>query len=279
MFSPLKRLWVLTRDLVIQVETQSKHARNARQDTDIDWTTMGVLTLAALILSILEYYGSSTHWKSLEPLVGLFSDDPAATLGTIFADRDYGRLARLTYWSGTTFLGYFVIPALFITLIMKHRLRDFGMKLEGALTHWKIYVGLYVLVLPFVIAVAFHPSFQRTYPFYQAADRSLLDFFAWQIVYAAQFFALEFFYRGFLIHGLKARLGIYAIFVSTIPYCMIHFGKPLPETVGAILAGIALGLLSLYTRSIWMGVAIHISVAITMDITSLAVQGRLPFFQ
>ncbi|RAL21658.1 CPBP family intramembrane metalloprotease [Lujinxingia litoralis] len=277
MISPLTKLWTLCRREIRRVEVQSRHAQAARPEDAIDWTTMGVLTLAALILAILEYYGSSTHWKSLEIFLTPFSDDPAAALSAVFTNREYGRLARLTYWSATTFIGYFVVPALFVKLIMRRNLSDFGMKLSGAMKHWKIYVGLYLVVLPFVIAVAFHPSFQRTYPFYQAADRSLLDFFAWQLVYAAQFFALEFFYRGFLIHGLKNRLGIYALFVSAIPYCMIHFGKPLPETVGAILAGVALGGLSLYTRSIWMGVAIHVSVAMTMDITSLAIQNRLPF--
>ncbi len=51
----------------------------------------------------------------------------------------------------------------------------------------------------------------------------------------------------------------------TIPYCMIHFGKPMPEALGAIGAGVVLGLLSLKTRSIWLGAAIHIGVAWTMD--------------
>jgi hypothetical protein len=51
----------------------------------------------------------------------------------------------------------------------------------------------------------------------------------------------------------------------TVAYCMIHFQKPLPECCGSIVAGVALGLMSLKTRSVLLGAALHISVAWTMD--------------
>jgi membrane protease YdiL (CAAX protease family) len=76
-----------------------------------------------------------------------------------------------------------------------------------------------------------------------------------------------------MVHGLKEKFGFYSIFVMMVPYCMIHFQKPMPETIGAILAGIILGALSLKSRSIWLGVAIHYSVAITMDIAALYQKG------
>jgi membrane protease YdiL (CAAX protease family) len=58
--------------------------------------------------------------------------------------------------------------------------------------------------------------------------------------------------------------------VMVVPYCMIHYGKPMPETLGAIVAGIVLGTLAMRTRSIWGGVLIHIAVAITMDMMAVA---------
>ena len=33
-----------------------------------------------------------------------------------------------------------------------------------------------------------------------------------------------------------------------VPYCMIHYGKPLPETLGAIGAGLILGTLAMRTQ-------------------------------
>ena len=89
-------------------------------------------------------------------------------------------------------------------------------------------------------------------------------------MYALSFVALEFFFRGFLLFTLERALGAYAIFVMIVPYCMIHFHKPVAEVAGAIFAGIVLGTLAMRTRSIWCGVLIHVSVAWTMDLLALA---------
>ncbi len=99
--------------------------------------------------------------------------------------------------------------------------------------------------------------------------------YAWWALYALQFVALEFFFRGFMVHGLKWRLGYAAIFVMVVPYNMIHFGKPLAEAIGAILGGVTLGTLSLKTRSVWWGAALHIAVAATMDLLALWHKGLL----
>ena len=58
-----------------------------------------------------------------------------------------------------------------------------------------------------------------------------------------------------------------------VPYCMLHFHKPLPEALASIVGAIALGFMSLRTHSIWMGTAIHVSVAWSMDAASLWRQG------
>jgi membrane protease YdiL (CAAX protease family) len=208
--------------------------------------------------------------------VGFWSDEkPEAVLRAIFRKHDRAELWRLSYWSFATFFAYFLLPAVYIRFFLKERLTDFGLQLQGTLKHSWIYIVLFLAVLPLVIIMSMTESFQRTYPFYDQAHRSVQDFLAWQVLYAIQFFSLEFFFRGFLIHGMKHRFGYYAIVFSVVPYCMIHFGKPLPETLGAIIAGLALGTLSVFTRSIWLGVAIHISVAVSMDISSLIAQGKL----
>jgi membrane protease YdiL (CAAX protease family) len=60
-----------------------------------------------------------------------------------------------------------------------------------------------------------------------------------------------------------------------VPYNMLHFGKPMPEALAAIVGGIVLGTLSLKTRSIWWGAALHISIALTMDVCALVHMGRV----
>ena len=84
-----------------------------------------------------------------------------------------------------------------------------------------------------------------------------------------RFVALEFFFRGFLLFSLEERLGYNAIAVAALPYGLIHYGKPFPEAMGAIVAGAVLGMFALRTRSIAGGALLHIFVATTMDMLAL----------
>ena len=256
-------------------DEETRAALNSRPSGGLDWQVIWILVLAATVLSLLDYYGGSGDWRTMEIFLRPFADDSNALVESIFLHQEYGRLARLAYWSGTTFIGYFILPLLLIKLVFRQRLRDYGLPWPGSRAPFGIFLVLYLFMAPFVVGVAFTDEFQSTYPFYHLADRSLFDFLAWQCIYAAQFFALEFFYRGFLIHGLRHRFGVYSILLSMIPYVMIHFGKPLPETLGSIFAGIALGAITYHYRSIWPAVAIHIAIAFSMDLFSLSAQGRL----
>lgn len=240
----------------------------------------GVLLCCALCLTLLEYLGASNRmpaavlasWRSLgRALAGWLPAALAPTLAGLLDDR----LLRLAWWSGSCFLYYFAVPALFVRLVLRQRVRDFGLSLQGFRRHLPLYVMLYLLVLPAVIAASYSPAFQHTYPFYGNAHLSLLHLAVWELLYGLQFFSLEFFFRGFLVHGLAPRLGLLAVPVMTVPYCMIHYGKPLPEALAAILAGLVLGTLAYLTRSIWCGFLIHSSVAVTMDVLALGQKGLL----
>ena len=160
--------------------------------------------------------------------------------------------------------------------LMRGRLRDYGLSTRGMSRHVWIYVALFAAILPIVIVASYTKPFVATYPFYKYAGRSWTDFIAWELMYAASFVALEFFFRGFLLFALERQMGAYAIFVMVVPYCMIHFNKPVAEVCGAIFAGVVLGTLAMATRSIWCGVLIHISVAWTMDCLALLHTTGLP---
>lgn len=77
------------------------------------------------------------------------------------------------------------------------------------------------------------------------------------------------------MQSLKPSLGFYSIFVMTVPYCMIHFGKPMTESFAAIFAGIFLGWLSYKNNNIWLGLLLHCTVALTMDVLALHHKGLL----
>jgi membrane protease YdiL (CAAX protease family) len=58
-----------------------------------------------------------------------------------------------------------------------------------------------------------------------------------------------------------------------IPYVMVHFNKPLPETFGALGAALILGALALRAGSFIPGFFLHWAVGLTMD--ALAVRSMV----
>jgi membrane protease YdiL (CAAX protease family) len=158
----------------------------------------------------------------------------------------------------------------------KDSLLDMGLRVRGILSHAWIYLLCVAVVIPLVFVVASSPDFGNYYPFYKLSSRSWVDLGAWEAMYIAQFFALEIFFRGFWLSALRKSLGSGAIFAMCVPYCMIHYGKPYLEATGAVIAGIALGSLAMRTKSIYSGFLVHVSVALTMDFTALALRHGIP---
>lgn len=231
-----------------------------------------VLVTSALALTAIAFGSRDSSW-----LVSLLDTFGLSALAERLESATRSRIGRLVFWSLVSIAGY-VIPALIaIKLVLREPARDFGLRFKAAWPHWPLYVGLMAGALPFVVLASYSPAFQAKYPFYDLAPgEGLIPTMAvWWFLYAAQFVALEFFFRGFMVHGLKDRIGYAAIFVMMVPYNMIHFEKPMAEAVAAIGGGAVLGSLSLRTGSIWWGAALHIGIAGSMDVLALAQKGLL----
>ena len=177
------------------------------------------------------------------------------------------------WWSGACLVGYLVIPALLILFVQRQPLRLRGFSGRGFIRHVWVYLGLYALMLPAIFWAAGQGRFLATYPFVNAAQRDFDVFIRWEIAYVLQFFALEAFFRGYLLFTLERRMGSLAAFVMAVPYAMIHFHKPPAEAFGALFAGIFLGALALRFRSWFGGALLHSLVAITMDILAVRKAG------
>ena len=152
---------------------------------------------------------------------------------------DY-QLLGLIHWVVFCVIGFAFLPALYIRLCGR-RIRDMHLGWGGLNTHWRTYALLYCLIFSAVFGVSYLGEYQDIYPFYQNAGRSYYDLMVWELAYGIQFFALEFLFRGVMLSGFRKWLGVGAIFVMLIPYCMIHFGKTASESIGAIFAGVILG--------------------------------------
>ncbi len=237
-------------------------------------TMVVVVITSAVALTIINFFARDPAWVSgLWAGVGL---DPAPVVRWL-SSASSGQLARLTVWTAVQLFAYVGLPLIVIRFIIRKPVADFGVAWRGIGTHWKPYVLLFLISLPVVIWASFSPAFLSKYPFYDvpAGEGLWPNMWIWWVMYAAQFVALEFFFRGFMVHGLKWRMGYAAIFVMVIPYNMIHFAKPLAEAFGAILGGVTLGTLSLRTNSVWWGAGLHIAVAATMDVAALMHKGLL----
>ena len=214
---------------------------------------LAILVTVAVSLTLQEYIGSHDTYEKWFPFDG----------------SDNWELYGFAWWSGWRLLGYVIIPMIVLACLPGERIRDYHVSAKGTLEHLWIYVVLFICVLPAVVLASTTPAFRHTYPFYRMANRSYTDLVCWELLYAAQFLSLEFFFRGFILQGLRRALGANALFVMIVPYCMIHYGKPMPETLGAIGAGLILGTLAMRTRSIWGGVMIHVGVAVSMDVLAM----------
>lgn len=171
-------------------------------------------------------------------------------------------------WCGLIVLFYLLIPMLLIKIVLKEKLQTYGLGWNQLHRHGWPYALLLGVMIPIIVGASFNPYFKEYYPFFSYASASIAGFLLWEAAYGLHFVAVEFFFRGFLLFGLAERLGPYAILISTVPYCMIHFAKPPGEAIGAILAGLALGYLAWKNRSLWGGALLHWGVAITMDLAA-----------
>jgi len=216
------------------------------------------------------------YLKDKESVARFLEGTDLEWFGGLIAYSPENNLPGLAWWVAVVTVFYFVGPLLIIRFAWNADPRDFGLKPRIEPGFWKLLAACIGIMLPLVYLMSLTSGFSAKYPFLQIFSgepyigRTLL---VWELIYFVQFFGLEFFFRGFLVHSLKRSLGLYSIFVMTVPYCMIHFGKPPAETLAAIGAGIFLGWVSYRNGSIWLGLVLHCTVAFSMDIFALYAKG------
>jgi uncharacterized protein len=212
----------------------------------------------AIVLTLLEYFFLSSRVLAS----GWLRDVPP---------RDRDLWASLVWVAATSFF-FLVVPAFIVRFWHREPLASVGFRVVGVVRHLPVYLLLFALMIPVLLMVAKRPDFLQTYPFVRraVADRNVL--IAWEAAYVFQFFALESFFRGYVLFTAARVLPRAAIAVTAAPYTMIHFHKPFPECMGALGAGLLLGFLALRYRSFLGGFVLHSLVAVTMDL--LAVRQR-----
>ncbi len=140
----------------------------------------------------------------------------------------------------------------------------------------KPYLYLLLITGVFIGIGSFFGDIQAYYPRYRISDgqqfaryydvNGWIPLVVFEISYASNFITVELFFRGLLIYAFVRYFGAYAVLPMTVAYCVLHFGKPLTESLSSIAGGYALGILALKNRNIWGGVILHIGVAWLMEL-------------
>jgi membrane protease YdiL (CAAX protease family) len=270
----LPALWWFFRDTWRELDDEATVWRvKLASEGRMDYRPFVALAMCAAILTLQEYYGGrSTYDDAIRPLLARIETKHPLLVRLGKFDELYG----FGWWAATRIAGYVTPLAVWRICFPEDSLLDMGFRTRGFFKHAWIYGLFLAVVLPAMLVVSREPDFGAYYPFYRECSRSWLDLLVWESMYFAQFFGLEVFFRGFWLGALRRSFGSGAIFAMAVPYCMIHYGKPFLEANGAIVAGIALGSLSMKTRSIYQGFLVHITVAGLMDCLALWHRHALP---
>jgi hypothetical protein len=230
----------------------------ARQLAELRLLVTGIDPVAALICTIAAAAYTLSHFEGSS---GYFT----VTLLHRFHFGSFTDLAPDMYWLLASNVLFGLLPLLAL-IVLREPLSEYGVTL-GDKRFGLVLTGLFLgVMLPIVFVISHQPAFRGTYPLNQGAARDLRHFVIWEILYVGYFVGWEFFHRGFLLFGLRRRIGNLAIFVAAVPFTMEHFAKPEIEAWGSFVAAIALGFLAVRARSFWYGALIHGGVALFMDL-------------
>ncbi len=137
---------------------------------------------------------------------------------------------------------------------------------------WKPYLILLACMVPLIVFASTRPDFLATYPklknvafFTDTSPTPWLHKLLFEISYGIDFITIEIFFRGFLILAFAHFMGKDAILPMAAFYCVIHFGKPLPECISSYFGGMLLGILVYKTHTIIGGLVVHLGIAWLME--------------
>lgn len=176
-------------------------------------------------------------------------------------------LYRYLYFFGATFIVLGVFPLAIALILWNERPSTWGVTLGK--DKWRYLFASLILVLLLVPALALAsniPSIAAIHPLSKLALKylkALLYYEAFLLLYVAGW---EFFFRGFILFGLKRTTGDAAIYLQAIPYAIMHLDRSGIEALASIPIAVLLGHLAARTGSVLYGIIVHWLCAITLDI-------------
>ncbi len=192
--------------------------------------------------------------------------------------KDEAHYFFVTVYSWLTSLLFIVIPLIIFNIVIENIK---GRNLYGLLIRrfdFKPYVLLLIISAVFLFFGSFLGDVNSYYPRYLhsggpdfAGINNLNEWvmvLTYEFSYALSFISVEHFFRGFLVLGFVRYMRGYAVIPMVVCYCLLHFGKPIGETITSVAGGYILGIFVYKTRNIWGGIILHIGIALLMELFS-----------
>jgi membrane protease YdiL (CAAX protease family) len=217
-------------------------------------STYLILLSAPILLTIYYYHGFADSFLTFFPR---------------FQNHVLLQLYQLIFQFTSFFVLFLVFPLFFTRLYLKRSFAQVGLGLGDYRFGLKLAaLAIPVLIVPLIFIASRMPEVRAEYPLVKVLF-TRHDLVLWyELAYVGLYYvAWEFYFRGFLLFGIRETLGDFmAVVIQTIPSSLIHFGKPEGETIGSIIAGIVFGVVALRTKSIWYGFLAHATIGVLTDL-------------
>jgi uncharacterized protein len=158
-----------------------------------------------------------------------------------------------TIWNEwfSNLLFFAVLPLFSIVVILRRNPLDFGLRF-GKPKVWIFHVVVFCLIAWLTLYLV--TTNESLLEYYKIEEFSFTGYF---LTTFASLAATEFIFRGFLLFGLQDKFGASSIFIQTIPFVLVHLGKPDLETLSTILTGVYFGYICYRGRSYWPAFIVH----------------------
>jgi membrane protease YdiL (CAAX protease family) len=163
---------------------------------------------------------------------------------------DFPRATELIY--------YVLVPLAAGWVLFRDKPPDYGFRTGN----WKWALILTPACLAGMALILYGAS--KMPEFHSYYYRQTIDWSELLLDTALYMFAWEFLFRGYVLFGLERSIGKNAIFVQTIPFVLLHLGKPFLETLACIPGGFGFGYVAYKTRSFVPCFIIHFGMYIMM---------------
>ncbi len=221
---------------------------------EMDKKVIVIFISVAILQTISWYYASRNFFR-----INIFP---------IYQNNPDVYLYEYLYWFITDFITFFIVAIIIIKFVLKEDLKNYGLQFGDYKSGLIISLVFFLVMLPAIWFFSATPDFIAKYPHLLSTRNSWGEFFIYESGLLLYMISWEFMWRGFMLFGLKEKFGYYSVLIQMIPFVILHNGKPVPETFGAIAGGIALGVLAFRTDSIIYCVIVHSGVMFTIDLIS-----------